>query len=48
MSAERIRPTGQDAWLTLTDAKRWARVDGDYEDADFARMIDAVAPDAGL
>lgn len=46
MSVERIRPTDQDAWLDLTDTMRWARVDGDYEVADFARMIDAVAREA--
>lgn len=46
MSVERIRLTNQDAWLTLADTKRWARVDGEEEDADFARMIDAVAREA--
>lgn len=46
MSVERIRSANQDAWLTLTDAKQWARVDGDDEDADFVRMIDAVAREA--
>lgn len=46
MSVERIRLADQGAWLTLTDTKRWARVDGDYEDVDFARMIDAVGREA--
>lgn len=46
MSVERIPMTGQGAWLTLTDTKRWARVEDDFEDADFARMIEAVAREA--
>lgn len=46
MSVERIPRTGQDAWLDLTDTKRWTRVDHEEEDPDFARMIDAVAREA--
>lgn len=46
MSVERIRPASTTAWADLDDAKRWARVDGDFEDGDFARMIDAVALEA--
>ena len=46
MSVERIRPSGQDAWLTLADTKLWARVNHDDEDSAFARMIEAVAREA--
>lgn len=45
MSVERIRPAGQDALVSLEDAKLWSRVTHDYEDTVFARMIDAVARD---
>lgn len=43
---ERIRTISATAWAALDDAKRWARVDGDSEDGDFARMMDAVAFEA--
>lgn len=46
MSVERIRPAGQDAWLDLIATKRWARVDHDEENPDFARMIEAAAREA--
>lgn len=46
MSVERIRPANQDALLALADAKQWARVDGNDDDWDFARMIGAVAREA--
>lgn len=46
MSIQRIPAAGQDVWLSLTDTKRWARVDHDDEDPDFARMIEAVAREA--
>lgn len=43
---ERIRATPATAWAPLHDAKQWSRVDGDDEDSDFGRMIDAVALEA--
>lgn len=46
MSMERIRPANQDAWLALADTKLWARVDSDFEDSAFARMIEAVGREA--